>query len=162
MQRGISQNNELRRMAKVVAVCRSEKKGTRKENIGCGLFKECFGLMDDAHSDSHTHRQVSLLAVESINKMRAMGLDLVPGDFAENLTTEGLDLVALPLGTRLLVGEEVTLEVTQIGKECHKGCAIFKQVGKCIMPKEGIFTKVIRGGAVREGDPIQVETLTKH
>ena len=149
-------------MAKIIAVCRSEKKGIRKENIGCGIFKGGFGLIDDAHSDCHTHRQVSLLAMESINKMREMGLNLVPGDFAENLTTEGLDLVALPLGTMLLVGEEVTLEVTQIGKECHTGCAIFKQVGKCIMPKEGIFAKVIRGGAVREGDPIQVEPLTKH
>lgn len=149
-------------MAKVIAVCRSENKGTRKQNIGYGLFKENYGLADDAHSDCHTHRQVSLLAMESINKMREMGLNLVPGDFAENLTTEGLDLVALPLGTRILVGENVIFEVTQIGKECHTGCAIFKQVGKCIMPKEGIFAKVIRGGAVREGDPIQVEPLTKH
>ncbi len=149
-------------MAKIIAVCRSETKGIRKENIGCGIFKENYGLEDDAHSDYATHRQVSLLAVESISKMRETGLKLVPGDFAENLTTEGLDLVALPLGTMLLVGEEVTLEVTQIGKECHTGCAIFKQVGKCIMPKEGIFAKVIRGGAVRKGDPIQVELLTKH
>ncbi len=143
-------------MANVVAVCRSEKKGTRKDNIGCGFFKEGFGLIDDAHSDYHTHRQVSLLAVESIEKMRAMGIDLVPGDFAENLTTEGLDLIALPVGTRLSLGQEVLLEVTQIGKECHTGCDIFKQVGKCIMPKEGIFTKVIRGGTVKQGDPIQV------
>ena len=143
-------------MAKIVAVCRSEKKGTRKENIGCGIFKGDFGLIDDAHSDLHTHRQVSLLAMESIKKMRAMGFDLVPGDFAENLTTEGLDLVVLPIGTRLVVGEEVVLEVTQIGKECHTGCAIFKQVGKCIMPKEGIFAKVIRGGKVKQGDSIHV------
>ena len=143
-------------MAKIVAVCRSEKKGTRKENIGCGLFKGGLGLIDDAHSDWHTHRQVSLLAMESINKMQAMGFDLVPGDLAENLTTEGLDLVVLPIGTRLVVGEEVVLEVTQIGKECHTGCAIFKQVGKCIMPKEGIFAKVIRGGEIKQGDSIHV------
>ncbi|MBE9540971.1 MAG: MOSC domain-containing protein [Deltaproteobacteria bacterium] len=143
-------------MAKIIAVCRSEKKGIRKENIGCGIFKGGFGLIDDAHSDCHTHRQVSLLAIESIDKMRAMGLDLVPGDFAENLTTEGLDLVVLPIGTRLAVGEEVVLEVTQIGKECHTGCAIFKQVGKCIMPKEGVFAKVIRGGEIKQGDSICV------
>ena len=144
-------------MARVIAVCRSEKKGTSKENVGYGLFRENYGLIDDAHSDCHTHRQVSLLAIESINKMQSMGLNLVPGDFAENLTIEGLDLIALPVGTRLLVGKEVLLEVAQIGKECHTGCAIFKQVGKCIMPKEGIFTRVIQGGAVKEGDPIQVE-----
>lgn len=149
-------------MAKVVAVCMSEKKGTKKVNVGYGLFRGNYGLIDDAHSDCHTHRQISLLAIESINKMRGMGLNLVPGDFAENLTTEGLELVDLPIGTRLLVGEEVLLEVTQIGKDCHTGCAILKQVGRCIMPKEGIFAKVIRGGAVKEGDSIQIEPLTRH
>jgi len=143
-------------MARIIAVCRSETKGIRKENIGCGVFKENYGLEDDAHSDYATHRQVSLLAVESINKMRETGLKLVPGDFAENLTTEGINLAALPVGTRLSVGEEVLLEVTQIGKECHTGCAIFKQVGKCIMPKEGIFTRVICGGEIKEGDAINV------
>jgi len=148
-------------MGKVIAVCRSEHKGTRKENIGCGLFEENYGLAEDAHSDSSTHRQVSLLAIESINKMREMGLELVPGDFAENLTTEGIDLVELPVGTRLSVGGDVLLEVSQIGKECHTGCAIFKQVGKCIMPKEGIFATVLRGGEVKEGDAIQVERSTK-
>ena len=143
-------------MAKVIAVCRSENKGTRKERIGQGVFKENFGLLDDAHSECDTHRQVSLLALESIEKMRSTGLDLKPGDFAENLTTEGLDLPHLPVGTSLSVGQEVLLEVTQIGKECHTGCAIFKQVGKCIMPKEGIFAKVIQGGIIKEGDAIQV------
>ena len=143
-------------MAKVIAVCRSENKGTRKERIGQGVFEENFGLQDDAHSACDTHRQVSLLALESIEKMRSMGLELKPGDFAENLTTEGLDLPHLPVGTRLAVGEEVLLEVTQIGKECHTGCAIFKQVGKCIMPKEGIFAKVTQGGIIREGDFIHV------
>ena len=148
-------------MAKVIAVCRSENKGTRKESIGCGLFKEDYGLADDAHRDSSTHRQVSLLAMESIKKMRETGLYLIPGDFAENLTTEGIALVELPVGTRISVGEDVLLEVTQIGKECHTGCAIFKQVGKCIMPKEGVFAKVLRGGEVEEGDPIQVDQATK-
>lgn len=148
-------------MAKVIAVCRSEKKGTKKKNVGNGLFRENYGLRDDAHSDCNSHRQVSLLAIESINKMREMGLNLHPGDFAENLTTEGLHLVALPVEARFLVGKEVLLEVTQIGKKCHTGCAIFKQVGKCIMPKEGIFAKVIQGGAVKEGDPIRLEPSAK-
>ena len=148
-------------MGKILAVCRSDSKGTTKESIGQGVFKEGFGLVDDAHSDCNTHRQVSLLAMESINKMRSMGMDLKPGDFAENLTTEGMDLVSLPIGTKLSVGEDVLLEVTQIGKECHRGCAIFKQVGKCIMPKEGIFAKVMRGGEVKEGDFINiVESVT--
>ena len=144
-------------MARIIAVCRSENKGTRKERIGQGVFKENFGLLDDAHSECDTHRQVSLLALESIEKMRSTGLDLKPGDFAENLTTEGLDLPHLPVGTSLSVGQEVLLEVTQIGKECHTGCAIFKQVGKCIMPKEGIFAKVIQGGIIKEGDAIRIE-----
>lgn len=143
-------------MAQVIAVCRSAEKGTSKQSIHRGIFKENYGLLDDAHSDAAWHRQVSLLALESIRKMEAMGLKLKPGDFAENITTEGLDLVRLPLGTRLAVGSEVILEVTQIGKECHTGCAVFKQVGKCIMPREGIFAKVIRGGTVQEGDLIQV------
>ena len=143
-------------MATVIAVCRSATKGTSKENIHRGFFKENYGLLEDAHSDAAWHRQVSLLAMESIQKMDAMGLTLKPGDFAENITTEGMDLVSLPLGTRLAVGGEVVLEVTQIGKECHTGCAVFKQVGKCIMPREGIFSRVIRGGMVQEGDRIQI------
>jgi MOSC domain-containing protein YiiM len=146
-------------MARIIAVCRSENKGTKKQSIGHGVFKENFGLLDDAHSECDTHRQVSLLALESIEKMRSMGLELKPGDFAENLTTEGLDLPHLPVGTRLAVGKEVLLEVTQIGKECHTGCAIFKQVGKCIMPKEGIFAKVMQGGMIKEGDSIHVVEL---
>jgi len=143
-------------MAKIIAVCRSDKKGTRKEDVREGLLKDDFGLVGDAHADCCTHRQVSLLAVESIDKMRALGLELKPGDFAENLTTEGLDLLSLPVGTRVLVGKEVVLEVTQIGKECHTRCAIYQQVGKCIMPEEGVFAKVIRGGPVKAGDPIGV------
>jgi MOSC domain-containing protein YiiM len=99
---------------------------------------------------------VSLLAVESIDKMRALGLDVNPGDFAENLTTEGIDLVSLPVGTRIAVGKQIVLEITQIGKECHAGCAIYRQVGKCIMPEEGVFARVIRGGPVRAGDQIKV------
>ena len=101
--------------------------------------------------------QVSLLAMESINKMRNLGFNVDPGNFAENLTTEGIDLVCLPVGMRLSIGEEIILEIAQIGKECHSGCAIFREVGKCIMPKEGVFARVIRGGAVRAGDLIRVE-----
>lgn len=145
-------------MAKILAVCRSEEKGTRKDDIREGYFKEDYGLIDDAHADSTTHRQVSLMAEESIQKMRDLGLDVDHGDFGENLTTEGIELVSLPVGTEVSVGDEVVLEVTQIGKECHTPCAIFYQVGQCIMPEEGIFTKVVRGGTVRTGDEIKANT----
>ena len=144
-------------MARIIAVCRSEKKGTKKKDVGEGLLKADFGLVGDAHADCCTHRQVSLLAVESIEKMRALGLELNPGDFAENLTTEDIDLVSLPIGTSMSIGEQVVLEITQIGKECHSGCAIRRQVGKCIMPEEGVFARVIRGGTIRAGDQIKVE-----
>lgn len=144
-------------MARVIAVCRSDRKGTRKQNLREGILKEEFGLVGDAHADCCTHRQVSLLAIESIEKMRNLGLDVNPGDFAENLTTEGIDLVSLPVGTRISVGDQVVLEITQIGKECHTGCAIYHQVGKCIMPEEGVFARVIQGGRVRAGDRIEVK-----
>jgi MOSC domain-containing protein YiiM len=143
-------------MAEIIAVCTSEKKGTKKEPGGQGLIKEDYGLIGDAHADCCTHRQVSLLARESIDKMRKLGFNVGPGDFAENLTTEGLDLTSLPLGTRMSIGKEVILEVTQIGKDCHSGCAIFREIGKCIMPKEGIFARVIRGGLVKAGDTIMI------
>jgi MOSC domain-containing protein YiiM len=144
-------------MAKIVAVCKSEEKGTRKEAVVEGILKEGYGLVDDAHADCCTHRQVSLLAVESIDKMRRLGFDVGPGDFAENLTTQGLELAALPPGARISIGKDVVLEITQIGKECHSGCAIYRQMGKCIMPKEGIFAQVIRGGFVKAGDQIRIE-----
>ncbi len=142
-------------MAKILAVCRSRKKGIKKEAIAEGIFKKEHGLIDDAHADGGTHRQVSLLAVESIDKMRGRGLDLGYGDFAENLTTEGIDLVSLPVGTRVSIGKDVIMEITQIGKECHTACAIRRQVGKCIMPEEGVFARVIRGGTVRAEDEIR-------
>ncbi len=142
-------------MAKIIAVCKSREKGTRKEPGTEGLLKEDFGLVDDAHADCCTHRQVSLLAIESINKMRDAGFDVNPGDFAENLTTEGLALASLPVGTSLYIGQGIILEISQIGKDCHTGCAIFRQVGKCIMPKEGVFARVIRGGVVRPGDKLE-------
>ncbi len=144
-------------MAKIIAVCTSKEKGTKKEVVNRGSFKENYGLLGDAHADSGTHRQVSLLAIESINKMRSLGFDVGPGDFAENLTTEGIDLISLPVGTRLSIGKESVIELSQIGKECHIGCAIYRQIGKCIMPKEGIFAKVIRGGSVETRDAIRIE-----
>lgn len=142
---------------KIIAVCRSDKKGVKKQDIKQGLLEKGVGLVGDAHADSASHRQVSLLAIESIEKMRQLGLDVNPGDFAENLTTQGIDLLSLPPGTRLRIGDQVLLEITQIGKECHTGCAIYQQVGKCIMPEEGIFARVLRGGTVKSGDPIRIE-----
>ena len=141
--------------AEVVEVSISREKGTRKENIPEGVLIENHGFKDDAHAGDW-HRQVSLLAMESIEKIRAKGLDVGPGDFAENITTRGIDLVNLPIGTRLQVGEEVLMEVTQIGKECHTRCAIYYQAGDCVMPREGIFTKVLKGGRVKKSDPIVV------
>jgi MOSC domain-containing protein YiiM len=142
-------------MGKIVAVCTSERKGMRKKNVGEGVLKVGFGLEGDAHGGDW-HRMVSLLALESINKMKEKGLDVGPGDFAENLTTEGLDLVSLPIGTKLKIGATGVGEVTQIGKECHSKCAIFYQAGDCVMPKEGIFIRLLEGGVVRVGDNIEV------
>ena len=142
-------------MGKIVAVCTSERKGMRKKNVGEGVLKVNFGLEGDAHGGDW-HRQVSLLALESIKKMQEKGLDVQPGDFAENLTTEGIDLVSLPVGTKLKIGENALGEVTQIGKECHTKCAIYYQAGDCVMPKEGIFIRVLTGGPVRVGDKIEV------
>ncbi len=143
-------------MARVIAVCTSNKKGTKKKAIAEGVVKEGYGLVGDAHADSSWHRQVSLLALSSIDKMRQMGATVGPGDFAENLTIEGIELFSLPVGTRLGVGGDIVLEVTQIGKECHSHCAIFKQVGTCVMPTEGIFTRVITGGTVKAGDELKI------
>jgi MOSC domain-containing protein YiiM len=141
-------------MGTVKAVCISENKGERKTPVNSVELQENHGIVGDAHAGDW-HRQVSLLASESIDKMRAMGLDVDSGDFAENITTTGIELVSLSIGTRLQVGEAL-LEVTQIGKECHNRCAIFYQAGDCVMPKEGIFAKVITGGALRPGDAIDV------
>jgi MOSC domain-containing protein YiiM len=141
---------------KVIAVCRSEKTGTKKEPCGEGMFLEDYGLEKDAHAARGIARQVSLLAEGSIDKMRSLGLELKPGDFAENLTIGGMELFTLPVGTRLKVGEEVVLEISQIGKACHKGCAIFQAVGACVMPKEGVFARVIQNGKIRTGDDIEI------
>jgi MOSC domain-containing protein YiiM len=148
-------DNLVQQKGKLVAVCISETKGTRKKNIGQGQLIPDFGLEKDAHGGPW-HRQVSLLAIESINKMRDLGLDVNPGDFAENLTTEGIDLVSLPIGTKLKIGDHSIGEVTQIGKECHNRCAIYYQAGDCVMPKEGIFIKILQGGTVAVGDIIEI------
>jgi MOSC domain-containing protein YiiM len=148
-------------MASVIAVCVSEKKGTRKVTVPEITVKENYGVAGDAHADSGWHRQVSLLADESIDKMRGKGMDLVCGDFAENITTKGIVLNTLPLGTVFRIGKDVVLELTQIGKECHASCEIRTLIGDCIMPKEGIFTKVIKGGKVKAGDNIKVEKPKK-
>jgi len=142
-------------MGYVVAVCTSPAKGTRKNNIGsCQLITD-HGLEGDAHAGSW-HRQVSLLALESVQKMRDMGLDVNPGDFAENITTVGVNLVDLPIGSKLAIGSDTLGEVTQIGKECHTRCAIYYQAGDCVMPKEGIFIRVLNGGLVKVGDEVHV------
>jgi len=142
-------------MARVVAVNISEKKGVPKKPIEVGELIENFGLKGDAHA-GNWHRQVSLLGVESIEKMKEIGIKgLCYGKFAENITTEGIELYKLEVGTRIRIGDAV-LEISQIGKECHKKCAIYHQVGDCVMPREGIFAKVIKGGEIKAGDEIVV------
>lgn len=142
--------------AKVISINISDKKGIRKKPVEEAVLRTDYGIEGDAHSSSSWHRQVSLLALESIKKMQDMGLDVHPGDFAENITTEGIDLLSLPIGTRLRIGNAIIGEVSQIGKECHTRCAIYYQAGDCVMPKEGIFIKVISGGTIRVNDPISV------
>jgi MOSC domain-containing protein YiiM len=142
-------------MARIVSVNISEKKGTVKHPVAEGVLRRNLGIVGDAHAGDW-HRQISLLAQESIDKMTALGVsDLTPGKFAENITTEGLELYTLPVGTHLCLGE-CEVEVTQIGKECHSTCEIFQQVGKCIMPLEGIFVKVITEGTVKAGDEVKL------
>jgi len=160
-------------VARIVAVCVSEKKGTQKKDVGRGVLVAGHGLEGDAHAGPW-HRQVSLLGVESVEKMRAKGLELEPGAFGENLLVEGLDLTSLPLGVLMVVrgagepaGEAAgpggrfpegwpLLELTQIGKECHDRCAIYHAVGDCVMPREGVFVRVLRGGPVAAGDHLEV------
>ena len=146
-------------LGKIVSLNISEKKGVRKKPVKEVSLKTEFGIEGDAHASSAWHRQVSLLALESIKKMQDKGLDVKPGDFAENITTEGIDLVSLPVGTQLTIGESIKVEVSQIGKECHTRCSIYYQAGDCVMPKEGIFVRVLSGGVVKEGDQIAVSTL---
>ena len=141
-------------MAKVLAVCISEKKGTMKHPVDSVQLKKEHGIIGDAHA-GNWHRQVSLLADESVEKMREKFPDIPIGAFAENILTEGIELCTLPIGTKLRIGETL-LEVTQIGKECHADCAIRQQVGDCVMPREGIFAIVLEEGSVKAGDTIEV------
>ena len=153
----IMKNNTQKESAKIVAVSVSLKKGVKKTNIRSGILVQNHGLENDAHAGDW-HRQVSLLAMESIDKIRAKGLEVGPGDFAENITTEGIRLWELPVGTRMKLGGDALVEVTQIGKECHDRCAIFHQVGDCVMPREGIFVRIIAEGEIKPGDFITYET----
>ncbi len=141
-------------MAKVLSINTSDKTGVVKHPVEEAEFAEG-GIKGDAHFGLDEIRQVSLLADESVDKMRAMGLTLDAGVFAENITTQGIELKTLPIGTKLKIGETIQ-EVSKIGKECHHGCAIKQQTGSCIMPTEGIFTKVLQGGTVRTGDSIEL------
>ena len=145
---------------KVMAINISEIKGVPKTSVSEANMIADFGIEGDAHAGKW-HRQVSLLANESVEKMRAIGIEgLCTGKFAENITTEGIELYSIPVGSKMYIGQTVH-EVTQIGKECHYGCAIKEQVGECIMPKEGIFTKVLVGGKVKVGDEIRTEPFER-
>ena len=142
-------------MPQVLAVCISEKKGTVKHHVPEIQLKNDHGILGDAHA-GNWHRQVSLLADESVELMRQRFPDIPTGAFAENILTQGIALSKLPVGTKLRVGQ-VLLQVTQIGKECHADCAIRRQVGDCVMPRDGIFTKVLEEGSIRPGDEITIE-----
>lgn len=140
---------------RIKAISVSQKRGTQKTNVPEAELKTEFGIVGDAHAASW-HRQISLLANESIEKMIAKGAKVSPGNFAENITTEGIDLLSLSIGSKLKAGGNVELEISQFGKECHSRCAIFEQVGDCVMPREGVFAKVTKGGLVKVGDVIEV------
>jgi len=142
---------------RIKAISVSKEKGTKKVNVPEAELRADFGIIGDAHS-GNWHRQVSLLGAESINKMVEKGAQVGPGDFAENITTEGLNLHELPVGSKLKLGENVELEITQFGKKCHSRCEIFEQVGNCIMPREGVFAKVTKAGAISVGGVIEVIT----
>jgi MOSC domain-containing protein YiiM len=146
-------------MAKIVGVCTSEKKGAIKQDVREGVLKEDFGLVGDAHAHTGWHRQLSMLGTSSIDKMKKLGVDVCSGSFAENLTVEDdeFKLYSLPIGTKMQIGKNILVQVTQIGKECHKGCAIFQQVGSCVMPVEGIFVRILEGGKVRAGDEVELQ-----
>ena len=143
---------------KVAAVSTSDRRGIPKTNVPSARLVPGTGIEGDAHA-GFGHRQVSLLAIESIEKIRSKGLDVGPGAFAENITTEGLRLTDLRVGDRIVVGE-CELEVTQLGKTCHAPCAIYKRAGQCVMPTEGIFASVVTGGTIRPGDPVRVRVTS--
>ncbi|MDP2938937.1 MAG: MOSC domain-containing protein [Candidatus Omnitrophota bacterium] len=139
----------------IFAVSISENKGTKKINVASARLKKDFGILGDAHAGDK-HRQVSLLAMESIEKMRQKGLKVKPGDFAENITTQGIDLLKLNIGSKIKLGKVAILELTQIGKECHTRCNIYYQAGDCVMPREGVFTRVLKAGVIKPNDEIGV------
>jgi MOSC domain-containing protein YiiM len=140
---------------KIVSIAVSKKKGTPKTPVEEAFLSKDHGLEGDAHAGPW-HRQVSLLAAESIEKANAQGLDVGFGDFAENIATVGVDWKTLPIGTRALLGEQVMIEITQIGKECHNRCAIYYKAGDCIMPREGVFARVLAEGRIKCGDPVKI------
>ena len=141
-------------MGKVLAVCISERKGTEKINVGSARFIEDWGVENDSHAGKW-HRQVSLLSHEKIEAFRARGAEVADGAFGENLVVEGFDFRTLPVGTKFKCND-VVLELTQIGKECHSGCAIYQKMGECIMPREGVFTRVLHGGEISVGDTMEI------
>ncbi len=140
---------------RIAAVSTSARKGEKKVNRPEITLVAGHGVEGDAHADG-THRQLSLLALEDVEYMRSMGADVHPGDFAENITTEGVELYTLPVGTHFAIGSDIELVLTQIGKECHMGCAIRQQVGDCIMPRRGVFCRILHGGVVRPGDEFRI------
>ena len=141
-------------MGRVIAVCISKEKGKQKYRIPEGEFIEEWGIKDDAHAGKW-HRQVSLLSYDKIQEFRAKGAEIEDGAFGENLVVEGFDFAKLPVGTKFRCND-VVLEMTQIGKKCHHGCAIFQKMGDCIMPREGVFTRVLHGGVIHEGDELVI------
>lgn len=151
----MNQTSYKKQKAHIHAVSVSDRKGVVKHNVPQARLLVEHGLEGDAHAEGGI-RQVSLLSLASIDKMVAMGAKVKPGDFAENLTVDGLEVMTLPVGSRLRVGQEVLLEITQIGKTCHKGCAIREQVGDCVMPREGVFARVLTAGVVQVGDTVEV------
>ena len=140
---------------RIKAISVSKERGTQKTNVAGAELKADFGIIGDAHSGDW-HRQVSLLELESINEMAAKGAKVGPGVFAENITTEGIDLGVLKIGGKLKLGADVELEITQLGKKCHSRCEIFEQIGDCIMPREGVFARVVKAGSINVGDLIEV------
>lgn len=141
-------------MGNVIAVCLSAEKGTQKTNVGSATFVADWGIQGDAHAGKW-HRQVSLLSYDKIEAFRARGAEVTDGAFGENLVVSGIDFRALPLGTKFQCND-VILELTQIGKECHNGCEIYKKMGECIMPREGVFTRVLHGGTISVGDTLTI------
>lgn len=146
---------------RVKAISISQNRGTSKRNVVTARLKAGFGIENDAHAGDWD-RQISLLAAESIEKIRAKEIQVKPGDFAENITTEGIDLPKLTRGSKLRLGSQAEVEITQVGKKCHSKCAIFQQIGDCIMPRQGVFGRVTKSGRIKVGDTIEVLNSNDH